>query len=223
MTVPLAQPEPLVGRLPGLSPHAPRVESATLACGRTPISSPPHNTPLDVSFILVTYNSRAVIHSCIASILQHARNVTYEIIVVDNASSDGTATLVEAQCPSALIIRNQFNVGFGRAANIAYSASHGQYAFFLNPDATLHANATGVLFEFMERPENATVFACSGRLLGNDGVSVSWGHFPSLAGMLIALLDVLSNAPRTGPTVPGRHITRVAECRYSNISTTLDE
>lgn len=191
----IAQRCPLVSRLSGAFPHALRVEPTALAArrGRTPMSSSPHGTQLDVSFILVTFNSRAVINSCIASILQQAGNVTSEIIVVDNASSDGTATLVEAQSPSALIMRNQHNIGFGRAANIGYSASRGKYAFFLNPDATLHANATRVLFEFMERPENGKVFACGGRLQAGNGESVSGGHFPSLTGMLIALLraDVL--------------------------------
>ena len=191
----IAQPCPFGQQVVRWFSAPPCVELTLLAVrrDRMPMSSSPHNTQLDVSFILVTYDSRAVINSCIGSILQQLGDLTYEIIVVDNASSDGTATFVEAQSPSALIIRNQHNIGFGRAANIGYSASRGKYAFFLNPDATLHANATRVLFEFMERPENGKVFACGGRLLANDGVAVSWGHFPSLAGMLIGLLraDVL--------------------------------
>jgi GT2 family glycosyltransferase len=88
----------------------------------------------DISVIIVTYNSSECIQACLDS-LWSQKGVDYEVIVVDNASSDDTLlTVRNNQC---LLLKNEENIGFGRACNLGISRSTGRYIFLLNPDARL--------------------------------------------------------------------------------------
>lgn len=89
---------------------------------------------MDVSVIIVTYNSASCIGACLASIKQQT-GVTAEIILVDNQSADNT--LVMAGQSGVRVIANQQNVGFGRANNQAFAVSTGRFVFLINPDAEL--------------------------------------------------------------------------------------
>ena len=89
---------------------------------------------IDISVIIVTYNSASSIDACLASITSQA-DVVSEIIVVDNASVDGT--LAKAEGFGVQLLAHQENIGFGNACNIGFDASHGTYLYFINPDAEL--------------------------------------------------------------------------------------
>ena len=88
----------------------------------------------DISVVIVTYNSSACIQACLDSICSQ-RGVDYEVIVVDNASSDGT--LPKVRNNRCLLLESEENIGFGRACNLGMSKSKGRYIFLLNPDAQL--------------------------------------------------------------------------------------
>lgn len=97
---------------------------------------------LDVSVIVVNYNSGAIISQCLQSILQQ-KNVSFEIIVVDNASSDNSIEVIKKLSTNENninLIGNQNNLGFGKANNLAFKQALGRYILLLNPDANFLAD-----------------------------------------------------------------------------------
>ncbi len=91
------------------------------------------NPPPLVSLIVVTYNSALLLPDFFAA-LARTKYAPYEVLVVDNASQDGTPQTVKADYPAARLIANRENLGFGRACNQGARAAHGELLVFLNPD-----------------------------------------------------------------------------------------
>ena len=104
---------------------------------------------MDLSIIIVNWNVRDLLRRCLQSIPEAATGLTYEIIVVDNASSDGSDQLVHA-FPHVHWIQNLENVGFTRANNQGLAASQGRYICFLNPDTVLRPKALSILVEYLD-------------------------------------------------------------------------
>jgi GT2 family glycosyltransferase len=110
-----------------------------------------------VSVITVSYNSQPYLKACLASIVAQ-REVTTDIIVVDNASTDDSAALVTARFPTIRLITNRDNLGFATAANQGVALATGEYVLLLNPDATLLPGTLAQLLRFLEtRPQVAAV------------------------------------------------------------------
>jgi GT2 family glycosyltransferase len=104
---------------------------------------------LDISVIVVSYNTADLIGACLASVLS-SRDVSLEIAVVDNASTDGSAALVRDRFSSVRLIANTVNRGFGAANNQALADCQGRYVVFLNPDTTVPPEAFAQMVTFME-------------------------------------------------------------------------
>jgi hypothetical protein len=103
----------------------------------------------------------------------------YEIIVVDNGSSDGSAEFVEKEFPHVRLIRNKENLGFAKANNIGIRASTGRYMCLINSDVTVQNNSIEKLMEFMDA--SPSVGMSGPRILNPDGsLQVSCRHFPSV-------------------------------------------
>jgi GT2 family glycosyltransferase len=94
------------------------------------------DTPIDVSVIVVTYNSAPCIERCVASV-RAQEGVTTELILVDNVSTDDTVSVVRRLKPAVQLIVNSENVGFGRGCNQGFAAGRGRFLHLLNPDAQL--------------------------------------------------------------------------------------
>src|SRR5262249_7248663 len=95
------------------------------------------SSPMDLSIICVNWNSADYLRECIASVYAHTRSVSFEIIVVDNASTrPGLDALVE-QFPDVKITKSPKNLGFAGANNLGFQQSIGEYVLFLNPDTKL--------------------------------------------------------------------------------------
>lgn len=125
--------------------------------------------PVDVSTIVVSYNTRELTKDCLASIFDKAAGVDFEVIVVDNASADGSAEMVRTRFPHVLLIESDKNLGFGAANNVAIHRARGKYIFLLNPDTVLLNNAIRIFFEFMEDEKNRKVGAVGGHLVDERG------------------------------------------------------
>lgn len=109
---------------------------------------------MDISIIIVTWNSANTISRCIESILHSESKSKYEIIVVDNASKDNTVEIVNKNYPEVHLIRNPSNYGFARAVNIGYRESSGKYVMSLNPDAEVLRETIDTIVGFMDtQPE----------------------------------------------------------------------
>jgi N-acetylglucosaminyl-diphospho-decaprenol L-rhamnosyltransferase len=149
-----------------------------------------------VSTIVVTYNNERQIAGCLASLLADPA-AAEEIIVLDNASADETAALVEQSFPDVHLIRSPQNLGFGRACNEAAAHSSGEYVAFVNPDAELQGAAITELVRFAEgRPEGGIY---GGRTLSADGEPGMETCFapPSLWGNLCFGIGLSAAFPRT--------------------------
>lgn len=134
---------------------------------------------MDVSVILVSYNTKDLTLDCIKSVYEKTSGLDFDIYLVDNNSHDGTCDAVEQQYPDVKVIRNQDNKGFGAANNIAIRLSDAKYVFCLNTDTLLINNAIKVLYDYMENNKN--VGACGGQLYDKEmNVTCSVGNFPSI-------------------------------------------
>jgi GT2 family glycosyltransferase len=114
----------------------------------------------DVSISIVSYNSGHVLKDCIDSILESAKGLRIEIIVVDNCSQDGSAGFIKSHFPRVLLIENVRNAGFGAAHNQAFKRSKGRYFLILNPDTVIFDRAINALVEFMDGNDRAGVAGC---------------------------------------------------------------
>ncbi len=124
----------------------------------------------DVSIILVSYNTKDLTVNAIKSIYEKTNNLEFEIFLVDNNSHDGTCEEVETQFKDVKIIRNEKNLGFGVANNLAIEKSDAKYIFLLNTDTKLLNNAIEILFDFMEKEENKNIAVCGGNLYNRDNL-----------------------------------------------------
>lgn len=136
-------------------------------------------TQIDVSIIIVNYNTRQLTQNCINSIFQHTHNVCFEVIVVDNDSTDGSKEMLASDA-RIRYIQSGANLGFGKANNRGYAAAKGKYLFLLNSDTILLNNAIKLFYDIAEG--DASDVGCWGTmLLDNDGKeAVSYGKFIDL-------------------------------------------
>ena len=115
---------------------------------------------MDVSIIIVNYNSIDLTIDCVNSIFQQTEDVKFEIIIVDNASKDKEAERLQAELKNSVkMIEAKTNLGFGKANNLGTKYAAGDYVFFLNPDTVLMNNAVKILWEEMK---NNPDMGCTG-------------------------------------------------------------
>jgi hypothetical protein len=91
----------------------------------------------DVSILIVSYNTRELTVACLRSVYEQTRDVAFDVVVVDNASSDGSANAIAAEFPAARLVRLSENIGFARANNLAAKHSGAKYLLLLNPDTVI--------------------------------------------------------------------------------------
>lgn len=122
-----------------------------------------------LSVVVVSWNTRELLRACIASALVAAGEVagTTELIVVDNASSDGSVDMVRLAFPTVRVIANASNAGFAAATNQGIRESRGRQVLLLNPDTTAAPDVLGILTSFLE--EHPEAGAVGPRLVGKDG------------------------------------------------------
>ena len=92
---------------------------------------------MDLSIIIVNWNSKEYLKKCIASILAETHGIEFEIVVIDSASFDGCGEMLREHYPQVRFIQSQENLGFSRANNLAFQSSTGECVLFLNPDTEL--------------------------------------------------------------------------------------
>jgi GT2 family glycosyltransferase len=105
---------------------------------------------MDVSIILVNYNTKDLIQNCIKSIFDVTKEVDFEVIIVDNASTDGSKELFETDS-RVIYIYNEDNIGFGRANNIGFKIATGEYILCLNSDTLLIENSVSIMINIMRK------------------------------------------------------------------------
>lgn len=143
---------------------------------------------IDLSVIIVSWNVRELLRPCLSSIYksiedQREGSGTTEIIVVDNASQDGTPQMVREEFPQVILIESKKNLGFSKGNNLGIKRSQGRCLLLLNPDTEVLDNALGSMLAYMET--NPQLGALGPRLLDARGMIISSRRrFPSLATAL---------------------------------------
>ncbi|NOZ20643.1 MAG: glycosyltransferase family 2 protein [Planctomycetes bacterium] len=139
---------------------------------------------VDVSFIVISWNACDLTLECLHSIFDNVHGVSFEVVLVDNASSDGTAEIVHTVLPTVRVLVNHEHQGFAAANNRAIRQAGGRYLALMNNDAKLTPKAIETIIEFMESEPN--VGAAGPQLLNEDGSKQnSIAAFPSLATELL--------------------------------------
>jgi GT2 family glycosyltransferase len=153
---------------------------------------------VDLSFILVNWNTKELIVEALRSIMDTVHGYEYETFLVDNGSKDGSPTTVRATFPQVKLILNDTNQGFARAVNQALNRAEGRYILLLNSDARLREGTVQALVAFME--DNADVGIAGGQLINADGsLQNSIAPFPSLATELLNRRLLRTLFPRQYP------------------------
>lgn len=130
-----------------------------------------------ISVIVVSWNTRELLQRCLQSIRETIPPLSYEVIVVDNDSSDGSADMVAEQFPEAILIRSDCNLGFSAGNNLGLSRASGRYVLLLNPDAELFSDSVASLIRFAESHPRAGVVGPS--IVNPDGsVQKNGRRFP---------------------------------------------
>ena len=118
---------------------------------------------MEVSVIIVNYNTLELTKNTIESVFEKTQGIKYEIILVDNASTDGSIKFFEMNYKNKIIfIKNSENLGFGRANNEGIKIAKGKYIFLLNSDTLLINNAIKILYDFIEKNKKCGI--CVGNL-----------------------------------------------------------
>lgn len=135
---------------------------------------------MDVSIIIVNYNTSRHLRKCLSSIYFYIKKIEWEVLVVDNNSPDRSIEKLCEEFPMVKFYYRNVNDGFGAGCNFAVKCSKGKYVYFVNPDITFINNAVYEFFKFME--EHTDVGICSGLLIDANGeLLYTYNYFPSIS------------------------------------------
>lgn len=144
---------------------------------------------MDVSIIIVNYNTCELLRNCLCSIYEHTQNIEFEIIVVDNNSQDGSQKMLNNEFQQVKLINSQENLGFGRANNLGIQHAKGKYLFFLNSDTLLLNNAIKIFHDYC-LSSNERIGALGAILKSNNGKNIhSYGNFITMKNELKELIS----------------------------------
>ena len=122
---------------------------------------------MKLSVIIVNYKVKHYLEQCLRSVAEASRGIAVEVIVVDNASGDGSVEYLRERFPDVTIIASEENLGFARANNLAIRNSHGQYVLLLNPDTIVAEDTFRDFIGFMDSTPDAG--GCGAYMLHTDG------------------------------------------------------
>lgn len=144
-----------------------------------------------VSIVIPTYNSKRHLAACFASLRAYTQGVTYETIVVDNASADGTSSFVAAEYPDVRIVRRATNGGYAAAINDGVAASAGRFVMVMNPDTRIEEDAISALAAHLSA--HADIGVVAPKLLNEDGsLQLSCRAFPGYTTALFNRYSLLT-------------------------------
>ncbi|MBZ9609312.1 glycosyltransferase family 2 protein [Clostridium estertheticum] len=116
---------------------------------------------MDLSIVIVSYNTVDLLRDCLSSVIQNTENIEYEIWVVDNQSKDGSSDMVESEFPQVKLIRNSINGGFSQANNLAIrQCRSSKYVLILNPDTIVPKGTLVECVDFMEKDKEIGCLGC---------------------------------------------------------------
>jgi GT2 family glycosyltransferase len=140
---------------------------------------------MDVSIIIVSWNTKELLRDCLTSVYERAGDCDYEVIVVDNASTDGSVDMLRSEFTQLILIENSENRGFAAANNQGIAIAKGRYVLLLNSDTVVLDDAIAGTLRFTDDHPRAAVVGC--QVLNPDGtVQPTCFMFPSVLNMLLS-------------------------------------
>src|SRR5947209_1130934 len=121
---------------------------------------------MDVSIIIVNWNSALYLRAALASIYREVKGIEFEVIVVDSASYDGSAQMVETEFPQTIYIQSPNNIGFARSNNLGFKRSTAKTLLFINPDTEIIGDAVQRMLAHLN--SNPKIGAAGCRVLNTD-------------------------------------------------------
>lgn len=151
---------------------------------------------IDLSIIIVNYNTSALTLACISSVIEKTEGIPYEIVLVDNASVECDPGIFLAKFPDLVLIRSDMNLGFAGGNNLGIRAAKGKYILLLNSDTILKNNA-GFLTVQKMKEQKTSLATC--RVLNADGSQqLVCSFFPSVRFSLLAFLGIIQLSRKMG-------------------------
>ncbi len=143
---------------------------------------------IDISVVLITWNMKSMLESLLDSIIQYSQGFTYEIILIDNNSKDGTPDLIKEKYNDIILIENSENKGVAPARNQGLKIARGKYVLILDADMQLRENSIVHLFNFMEKNEECGLVG-SKLIYENGDLQLSCKRFPTILSLLARRLE----------------------------------
>jgi GT2 family glycosyltransferase len=147
---------------------------------------------MDVSVIIVSWNTKDILRKCLTSIYEQGGDTSFEVIVIDNASADGSAEMVRMNFPQVNLIENSENRGFAAANNQGIKIAKGRYILLLNSDTIVLDNAIGKALSFADANTDVGVLGC--QVLENSQtaqtVQMTCFRFPDILNLLFSVLGL---------------------------------
>lgn len=187
---------------------------------------------IDLSIVIVNWNASEHLRQCLRSIYGSGARLSFETIVVDNASTDGSVAMVCEEFPQVRLLRQDVNTGFAHGNNVALSVARGRAVLLLNNDTVLSPGTLDTMMRFLDRHADAGIVGP--RVLNPDGtLQPSCRDFPSLPAMLFRALyldKLFPNHPLTGSLmmshwdyVSDREVDAVSGCCLLARRTMIDQ
>lgn len=146
---------------------------------------------IDLSIIILSYNTKKLLRTCLESIKKYeVRSMKYEVIVVDNASSDGSAEMVKKEFPDIRLFANKENIGYTKGNNQGVKEAEGKYVLFLNADTLVYEKTLETMVPFMGEHKDAGAATCRVELVNgalddscHRGFPTPWRSFCHFSGL----------------------------------------
>lgn len=144
---------------------------------------------MDLSIIIVSWNTLEMTRDCLATVAPGHGDLKVELFVVDNASTDGSADMVQTEFPDVHLIRNADNRGFAAANNQAFARASGRHILLLNSDTLLHGDVLSASVSWLDAHPKAGAMGC--RVVNADGsTQLTCSRFPSFLNLLLQTLGL---------------------------------
>jgi len=148
---------------------------------------------INLTIVIINWNTLELLRNCLTSVYDNVRDISFEVIVVDNASEDGSQRMVREEFTDVVLLENAKNRGFAAANNQGFEIAKGEYLLLLNSDTIVHKSALQDSVHYLEENPDIGVFGC--KILNEDGTrQVSTTQFPGFFNLII-LTSGISKIP----------------------------
>jgi len=150
---------------------------------------------MDTSIVIINWNTRDILRNCLASVYAQTKGVGFEVIVIDNASTDNSTEMVKTEFPKVILLQNDTNRGFAAANNQGIAIARGRYVLLLNSDTVILGEAISRSVQFADAQPEAAVVGC--RVLNPDKtLQMTCFMFPSILNMFLSCTYLYKLFPR---------------------------